>query len=166
MLPNTYNQRFQEMMSLKLLGLRKECRDDFLRAHAHTRTRPASPSVIATLQNRADIRLVEKSIVAALELQKELLSALKVPFSDSLAKELRGQVKAHVSRSWCTELHNRNVRGISSQHAARLKEELFVNRDFFLKRAEAQIDFLVDTLRTKPNSAAQSRPKNRRRDAA
>jgi len=167
-LPNTYNQRFQEIMSLKLVGLRNECRNEFLRAYAHaTRTRAASPSVIAGLQNRVDVHLVEKSIVAAVKLQRELLSALQIPFSDSLAKELRAQVKAHVSRSWCKELHKRNIRGISSQHAARLKEELFVNRDFFLKRAEAQIDYLVDALRTKKQtSPAQRRPKKRGQAAA
>ena len=148
-------------MSLKLVGLKKECRKEVLRAHAHaTRTRPASPSVRAGLQNRADVRLVEKSIVAVVKLQKELLSALRIPFSDSLAKELRAQVKAQVSRSWCEELHKMNIRSVSSEHAARLKEELFVNRDFFLKRAEAQIDFFVDILRTKQNSSAHRRPKN------
>jgi hypothetical protein len=40
-----------------------------------------------------------------------------------------------------------NTSGISEQHAARLKEELYVNRSFFLKRADAQIDLFVDSLR-------------------
>ena len=153
MLPNTYNYRFQELMSLKRVELREESREEFLRAHTDaTRTRHASPSVTAALQNQVDVRLVGKSIAAAVKIQKELVLCLKVPFSDSLAKELKGQVKAHVSRGWCKELHKRNIKGISSQHAARLEEELFVNRDFFLKRAEAQIDLLVDTLRTKQSS--------------
>ena len=80
-------------------------------------------------------------------LQTELISELQIPFSDTLAGELKDQVKAAVSNDRCEDLHRKNIGGISEQHAARLKEELYVNRSFFLKRADAQIDLFVDSLR-------------------
>ena len=148
MLPNTYNDRFQQMMTLKLVELRKETSDEFSKANADTARRGhISPASTAGLHNRVDIHLIEKSMTAVVELQRTLISDLQIPFSDTLAAQLKDQLKFYVSSDWCGELHKTNSSGISEQHAARLKEELFVNRNFFLKRAEAQIDFLADSLR-------------------
>jgi hypothetical protein len=149
-LSDAYKDRFKQTMTLKLAELKKESLNEFSEANADAARRGCvSSSFAAGLQNQVDVHLIEKSITAAVELQKELILGLHMPFSDSLATELKRQVKAYVSNSWCEGLHRMNVSSISEQHAARLKEELLVNRDFFLKRAEAQIDFLVDTLRTK-----------------
>jgi hypothetical protein len=148
-IPRTFNDRFQQMMNIKLIELRKEAADEFSKASADAvRRGHVSPSSTAGLHNRVDVRLIEKSITAVVELQRELISSLQIPYSDTLATELKDQVKSYVSPDWCEELHKMNSSGISDQYAARLKEELIVNRTFFLKRAEAQITFLVDTLRT------------------
>ena len=150
MLPNSYQDRFQQMMSLKLVGLRKESADKYFKASADAARRgKVSPASTAGLRNQLDVHLVEKSITAVVELQRELISGLEIPFCDTLATELKHQVKAYVSTDWCEELHKMNIHGISKKYADRLKEELSVNRDFFLKRAEAQIDCFVDTLRIK-----------------
>lgn len=158
MLSDAYNDRFQQMMTLKHEELKKESLNEFSQANADAARRGCvSSSFTAGLQNQVDVQLVEKSITAAIELQKELILGLHIPFSDRLATELKSQVKAYVSNGWCEDLHRMNSNSMSAQHAARLKEELLVNRDFFLKRAEAQIDFLVDTLRIKQSAAYRLR---------
>ena len=137
-------------MTLKLLELKKESSYEYLQASDDAARRgQLTPAAQAGLQNQADIHLIEKCVTAVVELQRELILGLQIPFSDDLATDLKDQATSYVSADWCEELYNMNLSGISKQHAARLKEELFVNRTFFLKRAEAQIDFLVDTLRTK-----------------
>ena len=150
MLPDVYSDQFQQIMTLKLAKLSKEAADEYAKASADPARRGhLTSSSTAVLHNKVDIHLVERTISTVMELQRVLISSLEIPFGDTLATALKDQVKAHVAPNWCEGLHRRNSRGISAQHAARLKEELFVNREFFLKRAEAQIDFFVDTLRTK-----------------
>ena len=147
-LPKSFSDRFQQMMSSKLVELRKESSIELSEGEANAARRgEVSPSSTAGLRSRVDIHLVKKIIAAAVELQRQLISELQIPFSDTLAGELKTQVKAYVSNEWCEDLHRMNVGGISEQHAARLKEELYVNRSFFLKRADAQIDLFVDSLR-------------------
>ena len=137
-------------MTLKLLELKKESSYEYLQASDDAaRHGQLTPAAQARLHNQADIHLMEKCVTAVVELQRELILGLQIPFSDNLATDLKDQATSYVSVDWCEELYKMNLSGISKQHAARLKEELFVNRTFFLKRAEAQIDFLVDTLRTK-----------------
>ena len=149
MLPNIFNDRFQQMMRSKLVELRKESSIEFSKADARAARRgEVSSSSTAGLRSQVDIYLLKKIITAAVVSQKELFSELHIPFSDTLAGELKDQVKAYVSNERCEDLH-KMIGGISEQHAVRLKEELFVNRSFFLKRADAQIDFFVDSLRRK-----------------
>ena len=148
MLPKTFSDRFQQMMSSRLVNLRKESSIEFAKADADAARRgEVSTSATAGLRSQVDIHFVKKIIAAAVEVQAEIISELQIPFSDSLAGELKDQVKAYVSNERCEDLHRMNRGGISKQHAARLKEELYVNRSFFLKRADAQIDLFVDSLR-------------------
>src|SRR6478672_527635 len=143
-----FNDRFQQMMRSKLVELRKESSIEFSKADADAvRRGEVSTSFTAGLRSQVDIHLVKKIITAAVVLQTELISELQIPFSDTLAGELKDQVRAYVSNERCEDMHKMNIGGISEQHAARLKEELYVNRSFFLKRADAQIDLFVDSLR-------------------
>jgi hypothetical protein len=136
------------MMSSKLVELRKESSIELSKGDADAARRgEVSISSTAGLRSKVEIHLVKKLISAAVVLQTQLISDLQIPFSDTLAGELKAQVKAYVSNEWCEDLHRMNIGGISEQHAARLKEELYVNRSFFLKRADAQIDLFVDSLR-------------------
>ena len=148
MLPKMFNDRFQQMMRSKLVDLRREASIEFSKADAEAARRgESSASSTAGLRSQADIHLVKRIITVAVVIQRELISELQIPFSDTLAGELKDQVKAYMSNERCEEMHEKNTGGISEQHAARLKEELYVNRSFFLKRADAQIDIFVDSLR-------------------
>ena len=148
MLTQMFNDRFQQMMRSKLVKLKKESSIEFSKADADAARRgKVSTSSTAGLRSQVDIHFVKKIITAAVVLQTELIFDLQIPFSDTLAGELKDQVKAYVSNERCEDLHKMNTSGISEQHAARLKEELYVNRSFFLKRADAQIDLFVDSLR-------------------
>ena len=148
MLPKMFNDRFQQMMRSKLVDLRRESSIEFSKADGDAARRgEVSTSSRAGLRSQVDIHLVKRIISAVVVLQRELISELQIPFSDTLAGDLKDQVKAYVSNERCEELHEVNIGGISEQHAARLKEELYVNRSFFLKRADAQIDLFVDSLR-------------------
>ena len=148
MLTRMFNDRFQQVMRSRLEELRKESSIEFSKADADAARRgEVSTSSTAGLRSKVDIHLVKKIITVAVVLQTELISELQIPFSDTLAGELKDQVKAYVSNERCEDLHKINIGSISEQHAARLKEELYVNRSFFLKRADAQIDLFVDSLR-------------------
>ena len=148
MLPKMFTDRFQQMMRSKLVELMQGSSIEFSKADADAARRgEVSTSSTAGRRSQVDIDLVSKTITAAVVLQTELVSELQIPFSDTLAGELKDQVKAYVSNERCEDLHKMNIDGISEQHAARLKEELYVNRSFFLKRADAQIDLFVDSLR-------------------
>ena len=148
MLTRMFNDRFQQVMRSRLEELKKESSIEFSKADADaTRRGEVSISSTAGLRSQVAIHLVKKIIIVAVGLQTELISELQIPFSDTLAGELKDQVKTYVSNERCENLHRMNIGGISEQHAARLKEELYVNRSFFLKRADAQIDLFVDSLR-------------------
>ena len=148
MLPESFSDRFQQMMSSTLVELRKEASIELSKGDADAARRgEVSTSSTAGLRSKVEIHLVKRLISAAVVLQTQLISELQIPFSDTLAGELKAQLKACVSDEWCEDLHRMNIGGISEQYAARLKEELYVNRSFFLKRAAAQIDLLVDSLR-------------------
>jgi hypothetical protein len=148
-LTRMFNDRFQQVMRSRLEELKKESSIEFSKADADaTRRGEVSISSTAGLRSQVAIHLVKKIIIVAVGLQTELISELQIPFSDTLAGELKDQVKAYVSNEQCEDLQ-KMIGGISEQHAVRLKEELFVNRSFFLKRADAQIDFFVDSLRRK-----------------
>jgi hypothetical protein len=147
-LPKIFSDRFQQVMSSKLVELGEESSVELSKGDAEAARRgEVSTSTMAGLRSKFDIHLVKKIINVAVAVQTQLISELQIPFSDTLAGELKAQVKAYVSNEWCEDLHRMNIRGISEQHAARLKEELYVNRSFFLKRADAQIDLFVDSLR-------------------
>jgi hypothetical protein len=147
-LPTSFSDRFQNIMSSTLVELRKESSIELSKGDADAARRgEVSTSSRAGLRSKVEIHLVKKLISAAVVLQTQLIAELQIPFSDTLAAELKVQVKAYVSHEWCEDLHRMNIVGISEQHAARLKEELYVNRSFFLKRADAQIDMFVDSLR-------------------
>ena len=151
-LPESFGDRFREMMSSTLAELRKEASIELSKgdADAARRGEVSTSSSTAGLRSKVEIHLVKKLISAAVVLHRHLISELQIRFSDTLAGELKAQLKAYVSDEWCEDLHRMNRGGISEQHAARLKEELYVNRSFFLKRADAQIDLLVDSLRRMP----------------
>jgi len=147
-LTRMFNDRFQQVMRSRLEELKEESSIEFSKADADaTRRGEVSISSTAGLRSQVAIHLVKKIIIVAVGLQTELISELQIPFSDTLAGELKDQVKAYVSNERCEDLHKINIGGISEQHASRLKEELYVNRSFFLKRADAQIDLFVDSLR-------------------
>ena len=148
MLPRMFNDRFQQMMRSRLVELKKESSIEFSKADADAARRgEVSTSSTAGLRSQVAIQLVKKIITVPVVLQTELVSELQIPFSDTLAGELKDQVKAYVSNERCEDLHKINLDGISEPHASRLKEELSVNRSFFLKRADAKIDLFVDSLR-------------------
>ena len=157
---NKFNDRFQQMMKTKLVELRREASLKLSRVNDDlAREGNVSASSAARLQNEVSLHLLKQIISAILESQRELISTHEIPFSDALATHLKNQMKTYVSPKWCEELCKVKTRGISQQHSARLKEEVHVNRSFFLKRAEAQIDLFVDALRKKQPNESGSPPK-------
>jgi len=100
-LPEMFNDRFQQMMRSKLVELRRESSIEFSKADSDAaRGGEVSSSSTAGLRSQVDIHLVKKIITAAVVLQRELISELQIPFSDTLAGELKDQVKAYVSNEY------------------------------------------------------------------
>ena len=134
MLTRMFNDRFQQVMRSRLEELKEESSIEFSEADADATDAGRYPPLLRPgLRSQVAIHLVKKIIIVAVGLQTELISELQIPFSDTLAGELKDQVKAYVSNERCEDLRKININGISEQHASRLKEELYVNRSFFLK---------------------------------
>jgi diguanylate cyclase (GGDEF)-like protein len=159
MLPNTFLDRLKELMSLKVEELRGEASEEFARASADAAKRGhQSPSSTTGIRHMVQVHLTKKCIDAVLENERKLVLALQLPFSETLAADLKTQVELYVSREWCEELLKKNG-GLSPEHASRLKEDLFKERTFALRKVGAQIDFLVDSIRTHQTSQTQAQAK-------
>ena len=162
MLPRQFHELFTQIMTAELVRLKRQSSLEFSKAHDNlARQEDVSPSSTARLHNQVNVHLVKNIITAIVDSQRELISRLAIPFNDALASDLKDQMKTFVSPKWCAQLYKLNVSSISKQHAARLKEEVHVNRSFFLKRAEAEIDLLADTLRKKKNDSSRTAGKSR-----
>ena len=158
-IPAPFNDRLHDFMSVKVEEFKKQASEEFANASADAARRGhQSPTSTNGIRHQVQVHLVKKHIAAVIELQRQLISDLQIPFSYTLSTELKEQLEAYVSSSWCEELLEMNG-GVSQERADRLKEALFKERSFALKSAGAQIDFLADTMRAKQTSQSQVQPK-------
>lgn len=142
-------------MAVRVEELKKEASVEFSKASADAARRGfTSPSSTPGIRHQVQVNHVEKRIAAVVKLQEELSAGLQIPFSDTLATELKAQVESYVSREWCEELLKMNG-GISEEYAARLRDDLFKKRDFALTKAGAQINFLADKIRAGQTAQSQ-----------
>lgn len=159
MLPDRFRDRLRQIMAIKIEDFAKEAREEFSRASADAARRGfVSPSSTHGIQHKVNLHLIEKRVDAALKAEKQFLSSLQIPFSDTLADDLKKEVELYASEEWCQKLLDSNP-PIAEDLSRRFKEELIAERNFKLRRAGVEIDMLTDSVRAQQGQQPLPAPK-------
>lgn len=149
MLPTNFNDRLKEMMNVKWEEISKVTQEAFSRdsADATQRGMLHSSNTLGLYQKKRLLQ-INKRAATVLECQKRLISAMKIPLSDTLASELKEQVEAWVSEEWCERsMQSDPDLGLLKDYKPEFREETLQTRNSALKRASVEIELLVDELR-------------------
>lgn len=154
MLPPNFNDRLNEMLGVKLEEIAKEVQEVFSRDSAEAAARGMiHSSNTLGLYQRKRVRQIEKHIEAVLDCQKRLASAMRLPFSDTLASELKNQVEGQVTEEWCEHsIQSDPDLGLMKDYKPEFRKETLIARNSALKKAFVEIDLLVDELRSQQNT--------------
>jgi len=104
MLPADFHSRLNEMMGVKWAEISKETQEAFARdsAYAAQKGMVHSGNTLGLNQMKR-LQQINKRIEAVLGCQKRLIAAMHIPFTDTLASELKEQAKAWVTEEWCEQ---------------------------------------------------------------
>jgi hypothetical protein len=87
-------------------------------------------SITLGLYQKKRLLQINKRAAALLECQKRLISAMRVPFSDTLASELKNQVEAWVSDEWCKQsIQSDPDLGLLKDYKPEFREETLQTRN-------------------------------------
>jgi hypothetical protein len=89
MLPANFNDRLNQMMGVRLEEIAQETQE----ASSRDRADAAGKGLIHSgyslgLYQRRRVQQIERRVKAGLECQKRLISALRLPFSESMASQI------------------------------------------------------------------------------
>jgi diguanylate cyclase (GGDEF)-like protein len=154
MLPANFNDRLNQMMGVKLEAIAHETQEAFSRDSAEAATKGLTHSSYAYgLYQRRRVYQIEKRVEAILACQKRLISAVRLPFSETLASELKAQSEARVTLEWCEQsVQSDPDLGLMKDYKTGFREETLQARNSALRKASIEIDLLVDELRTQGNT--------------
>jgi diguanylate cyclase (GGDEF)-like protein len=150
MLPANFNDRLNKMMELKLEEIARDTKEAFSGDSAEAASRGLiHSSYNLGLYQRRRVQQIEKRVEAVLACQKRLISALRLPFSETLASELKAQSEEWVTPEWCEQsVQSDPDLGLMKDYKTGFREETLQARNSALKKASIEIDLLVDELRT------------------
>jgi len=154
MLPANFNDRLNEMMGVKWEEIAKQTKETFSRdsADAAQRGMIHSSHALGLFQKKRLLQ-INKRAEAVLECQKRLIFAMRIPFSDTLASELKNQVKEWVSDEWCERSMQADPDlGLLKDYKPGFRIETLQTRNNILKKTSVEIDLLVDELRSQANN--------------
>ncbi len=154
MLPNSFSDRLNKMMEIKLEEIAQETQEAFSRDSAETASRGLihSSNTLGFYQRRR-VQQIDKRVKAVLECQKRLISAVRLPFSETLASELKAQSEEWVTPEWCEQsVQSDPDLGLVKDYKTGFREETLQARNSALKKASIEIDLLVDELHTQGNT--------------
>lgn len=154
MLPSNFNDRLNQMMGVKLEEITQETQEAFSRDSAEAAARGMTHSSYALgLYQRKRVQQIEKRTEAVLVCQKRLVSAMRLPFSDTLASELKEQAESWVTAEWCEQsIQSDPNLGLAKDYKTGFREETLQTRNRALRKASTEIDLLVDELRSQENT--------------
>lgn len=156
MLPANFNDRLNQMMGVKLEEIAKETQEAFSKDSADAARRGyVHSSYTLCLHQKKRLQQISKRVGAVLECQKRLISAMRHPFSDTLASELKKQAEAWVTEEWCEQsIQSDPNLGLMKDYKTEFREETLQTRNNALRKASIEIDLLIDELRTQPSTHA------------
>lgn len=104
MLPTSFTNRLSQMMSVKMEEIALEAQEAFSRDSAEAAsTGSTHTSNTLGLYQQRRVQQIDKRVKAVLECQKRLISAVRLPFSETLASELKAQAEEWVTPEWCEQ---------------------------------------------------------------
>lgn len=160
MLPAQFEERFRQIMAVKIEEIALSVQADFSRVSSEEAQR-GHVSLINThgLHQRRRVWTIERRIAAAVDAIKQVVQVMQVPHSDDLAGKLKFLVESYAP----TGLGERSLESdsprLDDSFKARYREELRATRGMALNRAVLEIDLLVDGLRANA-SRMSSMPSN------
>lgn len=90
MLPANFNERLKQMMGVKMEEIAQDTQEALSRDSAEAASRGLiHSSYTLGLYQRRRVQQIDKRVKAVLECQKRLISAVRLPFSETLASELK-----------------------------------------------------------------------------
>jgi len=154
MLPSNFNDRLNQMMGVKMEEIAQETQEAFSRDSAEAASRGLIHSGYTLgLYQRRRVQQIDRRVKAVLECQKRLISAMRLPFNETLASELKAQSEAWVTPEWCEQSVQSDPNlGLMKDNKAGFREETLQARNSVLRKASIEIDLLVDELRTQGNT--------------
>jgi hypothetical protein len=160
MLPAQFEERFRQIMAVKIDEVAHSVQADSIRA-SRGEGIIGSLSLARTLglDQRRRVWTIERRIAAAVDAIKQVVHVMQVPHSDDLA----GKLKLLVDSFAPTGLGERSMESgsprLDERLKARYREELRATRGMALNRAVLEIDLLVDGLRANASNMS-SMPSN------
>jgi diguanylate cyclase (GGDEF)-like protein len=161
MLPANFNDRLNQMMGVRLEEIAQETQEAFSRDSAEAASRGSiHTSNTLGLYQRRRVQQIDKRVKAVLECQKRLISAMRLPFNETLASELKAQSEAWVTLEWCEQSLQADPNlGLTKDYKTGFREETLQARNSALRKASIEIDLLVDELRTQGNAQTPAQTK-------
>ncbi len=149
MLPTSFSERLNKMMELKLEEIARDTKDAFTGDNAEANSRGLIHSGYNLgLYQRRRVQQIEQRVEAVLACQKRLISAVRLPFSETLASELKAQSEEWVTPEWCKQsVQSDPDLGLTKDYKTGFREETLQARNNALRKAFIEIDLLVDELR-------------------
>lgn len=149
MLPTTFTDRFKELMSVKIEDLEAQARNAISRRSAEWAARGImSPNSLHGLRHENAVWLTTHRIQASLEAIQKVALAQNLPYSESLATDLKALLQNFTSETWCKQLID-NYDSLDNQQRGQYDRDLLQKRGIALNRTNAEIDLLVDSIKTR-----------------
>ncbi len=156
MLPTSFSDRLNRMMELKLEEIARDTQDAFSGDSAEANSRGLiHSSYNLGLYQRRRVQQIEQRVEAVLACQKRLISAVRLPLSETLASDLKAQSEEWVTPEWCEQsVQSDPDLGLMKDYKTGFREETLQARNSALKKASIEIDLLVDELRSQLTTQA------------
>ena len=157
MLPAQFEERFRQIMAVKIEEIAFSVQADFSRASSEEALRGyVSPINTQGLNQRRRVWTIERRIAAAADAIKQLVQVMQVPHSDDLAGKLKMLVESFAP----TGLEERSLESdpprLDEPLKSRYREELRETRRMALSKKALEIELLVDALRTNAQTKRSS----------
>ncbi len=157
MLPAQFEERFRQIMTVKIDEIAHSVQTDFSRASSDEAGR-GSLSLASTLglYQRRRVRTIERQIAAAVDAIKQLVQVMQIPYSEDLAGKLKMLVESFAP----TGLGERSIESesptLEEPLKARYREELRETQRIALSKAALEVELVVDALRANAQMKSSS----------
>lgn len=158
MLPAQFEERFRQIMAVRMDEVALSVQADFSRASSKDAVM-GSLHLINTqsLYQRRRVWTIERRIAAAVDAIKQVVQVMQVPHGDDLAKQLKSLIEPYAPADWGERSVESDSTNLDELFKSRYREELRTTRGMALNKAALEIDLLVDGLRASASGKGEVR---------